>query len=195
MNIGENILNLRKNNGMSQETLAEKLKVSRQTISNWELNETTPDIKQSKELSKIFNVTLDELVNNDIDKIMYKRLSNVEKLSKILIRTFFISLIIFIIYFIINICDKLSPWFHELSISKKVKKFESFTCVLEGNIYNFGLSVDQNNKVIGAYGFDRFIRPTIIYDENGEYKDSETIKNNTYKFFENLNGKCSEIIE
>ena len=44
MNIGENIKKKRKNNGMSQETLAEKLKVSRQTISNWELNETTRNL-------------------------------------------------------------------------------------------------------------------------------------------------------
>jgi len=64
MEIGKNILNLRKNAKLSQEQLAEKMGVTRQTISNWELEESSPDIKQAKELSKIFNISLDELVNN-----------------------------------------------------------------------------------------------------------------------------------
>jgi len=64
MDIGKNILNLRKSAGLSQEQLAEKMGVTRQTISNWELEESSPDIKQAKELSKIFNVSLDQLVNN-----------------------------------------------------------------------------------------------------------------------------------
>lgn len=64
MDIGKNILKLRKRQGLSQEQLAEKMGVTRQTISNWELEESSPDIKQAKELSKIFNVSLDQLVNN-----------------------------------------------------------------------------------------------------------------------------------
>lgn len=56
MEIGNKILELRKKNNLSQEALAEKIGVSRQTISKWELGETSPDIKQAKELSKVFNV-------------------------------------------------------------------------------------------------------------------------------------------
>ena len=52
---------------MSQEEVAEKLGVSRQTISKWELNETLPDIRQSKRLSNLYHVTLDELIEFDID--------------------------------------------------------------------------------------------------------------------------------
>lgn len=64
MNIGENILNLRKKEKLSQEQLAEKIGVTRQTISNWELGESSPDLKQAKELSKIFGVSLDDLTDN-----------------------------------------------------------------------------------------------------------------------------------
>ena len=64
MNIGQNILNLRKGANLSQEQLAEKMEVTRQTISNWELNESSPDLKQAKELSKIFNVSLDNLAGD-----------------------------------------------------------------------------------------------------------------------------------
>lgn len=64
MNIGQNILNLRKSAKFSQEQLAEKMGVTRQTISNWELEESSPDLKQAKELSKIFNVSLDDLAGD-----------------------------------------------------------------------------------------------------------------------------------
>ena len=64
MNIGQNILNLRKGANLSQEQLAEKMGVTRQTISNWELDESSPDLKQGKELSKIFNVSLDDLAGD-----------------------------------------------------------------------------------------------------------------------------------
>ena len=64
MNIGQNIMNLRKSARLSQEQLAEKMGVTRQTISNWELDESSPDLKQGKELSKIFNVSLDDLTGD-----------------------------------------------------------------------------------------------------------------------------------
>ncbi len=64
MNIGQNILNLRKSAKLSQEQLAEKIGVTRQTISNWELEESSPDLKQAKDLSKIFNVSLDDLTGD-----------------------------------------------------------------------------------------------------------------------------------
>ena len=68
MKLGENILKLRKQNGLSQEQLGEKVNVTRQTISNWELNETTPNPEQLKLLSKALNVSIDEL----LDKIIVK---------------------------------------------------------------------------------------------------------------------------
>ena len=64
MSLGEQIYELRKTHSLSQEQLAEKVGVARQTISKWELGETTPDIKQAQTLSQIFNVSLDELLGN-----------------------------------------------------------------------------------------------------------------------------------
>lgn len=59
----DNLISLRKLNHMSQEELAERIGVSRQTISKYETGEALPDIQKSKELSEIFHVSLDELVN------------------------------------------------------------------------------------------------------------------------------------
>ena len=54
MEIGNKIMELRKKSGLSQEDLAAKVGVARQTISKWELGETSPDMEQAKRISKIF---------------------------------------------------------------------------------------------------------------------------------------------
>ena len=51
MNLGSNLYHARKKSGLSQEEVAEKLGVSRQTISKWETGETLPDIRQAKRLA------------------------------------------------------------------------------------------------------------------------------------------------
>ena len=67
MNLGENLLRARKNRSLSQEEVAEKLGVSRQTISKWELDETLPDIRQSKKLASLYHLSLDELIDFDVE--------------------------------------------------------------------------------------------------------------------------------
>lgn len=66
MELNKNISNLRKAKGFSQESLAEKIKVSRQTISNWELGETSPNPEQLLLLSKILEISVDELLGNEM---------------------------------------------------------------------------------------------------------------------------------
>lgn len=67
MQLGNNIYNLRKEKGLSQEKLAEKINVTRQTISNWELGETSPNPEQLILLSKSLNKSIDELLGNEIE--------------------------------------------------------------------------------------------------------------------------------
>ena len=67
MSLGNNLFKVRKKKGLSQEEVAERLGVSRQTISKWETNETLPDIRQSKSLAILYNLSLDELIEFDID--------------------------------------------------------------------------------------------------------------------------------
>lgn len=86
MNLGNNLFQARKKAGLSQETVAEKLGVSRQTISKWETDETIPDIYQSKKLAKLYNLSLDELIEFDVDlKEIEQTIENTneEKESKI----------------------------------------------------------------------------------------------------------------
>lgn len=86
MELGKQINELRKKANLSQEQLAEKVGVSRQTISKWELGETAPDIKQAQVLSQVFSVSLDELTGNDTKEVIYKKVSNTEKLAGLIIK-------------------------------------------------------------------------------------------------------------
>lgn len=65
MRLSEKILNLRKQNGLSQEELAEKMNVSRQAISRWEGGSAQPDVSNILQLSKLFGVTTDFLLNEE----------------------------------------------------------------------------------------------------------------------------------
>ena len=67
MTLGNHLYNARKKSGLSQEEVAGKLVVSRQTISKWELDETLPDIRQAKRLAVLYHLSLDELIDFDID--------------------------------------------------------------------------------------------------------------------------------
>lgn len=67
MKFNEKLIKLRKMAGLSQEELGNKLNVARQTISKWELGETTPEMDKLVKLSEIFNITLDELIKDEND--------------------------------------------------------------------------------------------------------------------------------
>ena len=59
----DNLMMLRKMRGMTQEELAEKIDVSRQTLSKYETGESLPDVEKSRLIAEVLDVTLDELVN------------------------------------------------------------------------------------------------------------------------------------
>ena len=65
MNLSDKIVELRKKNGFSQEDLADELQVSRQAVSRWEQGTADPSSSNILELSKLFNVTTDYLLNDD----------------------------------------------------------------------------------------------------------------------------------
>ena len=126
MNLGERLTKLRKSKGLSQEQLAEELYLTRQTISKWELNQSTPDIDYLVKLSDYFCVTTDYLIKgklpNDISNldIENSELSDAEcvqafsnsnnwykwciYLGGIIMGVCLIGVILFVI------CSALNPW-------------------------------------------------------------------------------------
>ncbi len=70
MNLSEKIFELRKANGMSQEQLAEKIGVSRQSVSKWESGDSVPEIERLIELSRVFDVSTDYLLKpSEVDEL------------------------------------------------------------------------------------------------------------------------------
>ena len=70
MKFNEKLIELRKKEGLSQEQLGNKVNVSRQTVSKWELGETTPELEKLIELSKVFNISIDKLVGKENDETL-----------------------------------------------------------------------------------------------------------------------------
>ena len=67
--ISENIAILRRAAGLSQEALAEKIGVSRQTVAKWESGESVPDILHCDKMAELFETTLDALLRSDMRKV------------------------------------------------------------------------------------------------------------------------------
>ena len=80
MNVGTRIKKYREKQNISQDELALKVFVSRQTISNWETNKSYPDIKSLTMLSNIFHVTLDDFIKEDMEEM--KKIVSKEKIEK-----------------------------------------------------------------------------------------------------------------
>ena len=80
--LGEKLASLRKQANMTQNDLADKLMVSRQAITKWENDKGLPDIDNLVMISKIFNVTMEDLLEYKIETIEFKEGNTVETISK-----------------------------------------------------------------------------------------------------------------
>ena len=166
MDIGEKIFALRKQKNLSQEALAEKVGVARQTISKWELGETAPDIKQAKELSKIFQVSLDELTGNDVKEVLIEKVSNTEKLAAIvrkILKVFGILIVVSIILTIAGIIGftgigTKTAIEHEKTSMRIEETIGDSACVVEvgddGTFFCKGLSQEIEDEILKLVDFD-----------------------------------------
>lgn len=187
MNLGNKIMTLRKKNNMSQEELAEKVGVTRQTISKWELEETSPDISQAKILSNIFKVSLDELVNNDLNSIIVEKVSNTEKLAGIIIKilkVFGILIIAFILLIIILIVI-FSIDNDTMGDNTVTGKYE-LNCTLDNENYAYSIEYNKNFQIISCGG-DAFISNHTNVEGMG---DANKVIAHIEDYFKDHNGKC-----
>lgn len=162
--LGNKLYELRKNAKLSQEQLAQKLNVTRQTISNWELNQTTPDILQAKQLSQIFTITIDELANNNTQDILVEKLNKTDKnvsssMSKIKL-LFIITICFLLIFIIINLFLLLKKWSsHTLqeqstgTYQEYLKNVQTQKLIfnLANNEYEFVIFYDNEFNTIGTH--------------------------------------------
>ena len=105
MLIADKIKKLRKDNNMTQEDLADKLNVSRQTISKWETNVGVPDIDNIKAICNLFNISTDELLDY-INELVKKKKQFIIDMSVLLFGI--IGFIVFGILLLTNKIDETS---------------------------------------------------------------------------------------
>ena len=187
MNLGKKIAELRKKNNLSQEELAEKVGVARQTISKWEIGDTTPDINQVKIISKIFNISIDELVDNDINNLIVEKVSNTEKLAGItikILKVFGIMLIVFItLIFLFVIIFMVDMPRNDYDIVGRTK----VSCNLDNEKYVYEAEYNKNYQVINSGG-DAYI---MNHTDIESYEDVNKIVAHIEDYFNDHGGKCT----
>ena len=154
MKLGDKIQKLRKDLKLSQEQLAEKIDVTRQTISNWELGETSPNPEQLKLLSKALNVSIDELLNNDVKSVIIDKVSNTEKLAGIIIKILKVIGILFVIYFIIGILAIFLFNVEKESSTETITSNQTtqLECTIDNKTYRYMVETDSDDNLIEASG-------------------------------------------
>lgn len=189
MNLGKKIAELRKKNNLSQEELAEKVGVARQTISKWEIGDTTPDINQVKIISKIFNISIDELVDNDINSVIVEKVSNTEKLAGItikILKVFGIMIIVFIILiFLFVIIFMVDMPRNDYDIVGRTK----ISCNLDNEEYVYEAEYNKNYQVINSGG-DAYI---MNHTDIESYEDVNKIVAHIEDYFKDHGGKCTVV--
>lgn len=188
--LGEKIISERKKCKLSQEDLAEKLGITRQTISNWELNETSPDLKQASKLCDIFNISLDELTGKE--NVILTKLDKTESNSKLiikLVKTVGITLgtLIFILLCIVSIYIYSTNYY----TAEPTATGEGRFCYYNGKISNY--TVMKNNSD-GSLSYDvgdiNIINDLDLYNiKKGEPKE---ILEKIVKYIKDNGGTCLE---
>lgn len=182
MNIGNKISELRKKNNYTQEGLAEKLNVSRQTISKWELNETSPSLEDAAKLAKAFHVSLNELVGDK--NVLEEKVSNVERLAGIIIKILKVIGIIIIIYIIFIIIAILAFTVFKKDQTEELGVKASLTCTLNEQEETFNITT-KNNEITEI---SDNVKEIVNVEE---YKNSNDIFKVIEEYYRKNNGRCN----
>lgn len=183
MNIGEQIKQLRKQRGLSQEQLAELLIVSRAAVAKWESNNGVPDIENLKKLSEVFGVTIDELVKGSGGSITEKKDTNIAYYASFIGKKCSVELIdwndgIFDSY----ILNEDETFLYYVTVEKKSTKIGALSKLY---IERVTLSEKKDTADISAFGEVNkayFVNKTVdIYLENK-------------KFFSGIFGRDTELL-
>lgn len=187
MTLGEKILDLRKKAGLSQEQLGEKLNVTRQTISNWELGETQPNPEQLKLISKELNISIDELLDNDIQSVLVEKVSNTEKLAGLVLKIIKFIGIAFVVLLIIDIVAFILFAFvkgHDTTPTK-VDEVE-IACTLNESDYVITVGSDGYFNCSNCNkGLQKELKKDVI-----DFSDISKTTDNIINYFESKNGTC-----
>ena len=183
MKFNEKLLELRKKEGLSQEELADKVDVSRQTVSKWEAGQTTPEMEKLLELSKLFNISLDELTGNEVEK---KDNNEEAKPTKKKHKVLKVLLIILAIYLVISLVKFILLTRHALIV-------DSFD---EEN-YSIAISItntNPNEDPPQGHIYEFITKKGNLYQEITQYEIGEDVDPYRITYVDSDNRKAVELI-
>ena len=150
MEIGKKLKDARMKSGFTQETVAEKVNVSRQTISNWENEKSYPDIISVIELSSLYSISLDDLLKGD-ERMMehLEESTNVVKSNQKLIGAIILNIITVIL--LITLSMFLPDKIYYLITKGKCRYTSKCPCI-DCKKFISGKNMVQNESVICHWG-------------------------------------------
>lgn len=197
MEFNEKIIKLRKQKGLSQEQLGYQLGVTRQTVSKWELGMTTPEMDKLIEISKLFNISLDELLKGEDDfqksnnegstnQSTYNNYTKNEKegmplLLKIFVIVIIVAIIIGLAYLIINGIIKYNDEKKDREYKEKIQE----RVVDQVDKIN-GNDIIENSKDFINYYKDTIKETKDSTDEDKEFNNSRN-KVDDYNTYDDSN--------
>jgi len=193
MILGKKILSLRKKIGLSQEQLGEKVGVTRQTISNWEIGETSPNPEQLKFLSKTLNVSIDKLLKNDIKSITVAKVDKTENNSKKILKILkTIGIIIGILLFFLVVINTSILFFSNYFQTTATAGGVEITCKYQDEMLKVGIWKDyQSGNLFLETKSQEILNKFKAYDYNHE----EKMLNDIIKYIEDNGGNCNLVDE
>lgn len=180
MELGSLILKYRKQNNLSQEDLAKEIGVTRQTISKWELNETTPDLKQAIKLAELFKISVDEFVNGN----KTKNTQNEEKKKSKHKKNAFICYLILLLMITEGVAITFYYFGYNLTIARG-----SFAvvCTIDNEEYGFNITYDDTHDILMAEGSEYVFDN--VYNRK-KHKNAVDLITDINNYFKERDGYC-----
>ena len=205
--IGKFIKELRIENNMTQQQLADKIPITREAVSKWERGRNKPDRTSLEILSKLFNVTTEELIlgrrnefnnikeNKELALNLYEENNKKQKVVKYLIISIIGLIILFFAYYFISTFNSIKIYYVTYSDNDAVLKNGIFVTTREKFYFNFSdiripdditklklYYMDNNNKHIIYETNNSYINiyDYYQYERYFDYKDLNTVINNLY---------------
>lgn len=188
MALGSKLIKYRKMAQMSQEDVAEVLNVSRQTISNWELDQTSPDLEQARRLSQLYKISLDELIDNNIKEILNEKISNTEKLSGLIYKILKWIIAIIISVIILGLISFILLMSLRYVYKKIYKQTIKLSCNIKDEKYSYEIEYDSNTNRIYFAGGDLFLFDTLDLEK---YDFANQVIEKITNYIESEGGSCS----
>lgn len=165
MRLSEKIIKLRKEKGLSQEEFGDKINVSRQAISKWETEQSQPEIEKVKEISKVFGVSIEYLLNDEIE---YERKTTRynKKAKKIIKKCLLAVLIAYIIFCLFKLVFLLNYYIKACNISE----YDNY--IIDKNMISNDVKTDEHiteGELIVC--IDDTMQIWKFFDKNNEHAD------------------------